>query len=440
MTVLFAFLDPIALLRGALGIAVLILIAWLCGKHRSKVNWRLIGSLLLLQMVLAIVLLKVSFVRKIFEWTATLYVKIIDFTEAGTVLILGEFLGKRPPDGGIGFSFAFHALPTIVVISAITSLLYYLNVLQYIIYGFAWIMHRIAGISGAESLAAAANVFVGQTEAPLVVKPYIGRMTRSELLCMMSGGMATIAGSVFALYMQVLGGDDPAAQTEIGVHLLVASIISAPAAIIAAKLLMPETEDFDKELKFPRDKAGANALDALCTGTGEGVRLCVNVAAMLLVFTALVYGVNWFLAAGIGSWTGLNDMVATWSNGTHDSLSLQFILGRLLAPVAWLIGVAPGDLTTVGQLLGEKTILNEFYAYFTMGNMGPDAFVDERSRIITIYALCGFANIASVGIQIGGIGVLAPERRVALSELGIRSLIGGTIACLMTACIAGMLY
>lgn len=419
--------------RGWIGLVGLIAICWALSRDRKGIDWPLVGKLLLFQVVLALVLFKLPGVVAVFDGVAGFFVQTLAFTETGTKLLLGDDMGTG--GGKYGFIILFHVLPTIIFFSALTSALYYLGVLQWIIYGFAWLMHRTMRISGAESLAAAANVFIGQTEAPLVVKPYIDRMTRSEMMCLMTGGMATIAGGVFVAYVGILGGEDEAARKLFGRHLLMASVLSAPAAILAAKMLIPERETFDVALAFPREKAGSNVLDAICMGTTEGVKLCVNVAAMLLVFTAFIAMANFFLI-GFGSLTGINEMIG----GADDGLTLQWMLGWCLAPVAWLIGVENGDLRAVGQLLGIKTILNEFVAYLDMGQMlNEGQLVGERSRVITTYALCGFANFASIGIQIGGIGVLAPKRRVTLSELGLWALVGGTVACLMTACVAGML-
>ena len=324
--------------------------------------------------------------------------------------------------------------------SGLTSLLYYLNVLQYVVYAFAWVMKRTMRISGVESLAAAANIFVGQTEAPLVVKPYVSKMTRSEVMCLMTGGMATIAGGVLVAYIGMLGGDDPVARQAFASHLLIASIMSAPAAVLAAKLLVPETEPCSDELLFPRHEMGCNLLDAITTGTSQGLKLALNVGAMLIVFTALIALVNFVLEAGLGRWTGLNGVVERITQGQYDGFTLQFVLGVLFAPLAWIMGVPHGDLLTVGQLLGEKTVLNEFYAYATFGELKSSGTItNPKSIIIATYALCGFANFASIGIQIGGIGVIAPNKRVTLSQLGLYALVGGTIACFLTACIAGML-
>jgi len=381
--------------------------------------------------------LKVGFVKRGFDGVAFFFQKLLDFSAEGAAFVFGNLVTDTQ---SFGYVFAFQVLPTIVFFSALTSVLYYLNVLQYIVYGFAWVMKRTMRISGVESLAAAANIFVGQTEAPLVVKPYVSKMTRSEMMCLMTGGMATIAGGVLVAYIGMLGGDDPVARQAFATHLLVASIMSAPAAVLAAKMLVPETEECDTELLFPRHDMGCNLLDAVTTGTTQGLKLALNVGAMLVVFTGMIALINFALEAGVGEWTGLNGLVSRVTDGQYEGFTLQFVLGVVFAPMAWILGVPQGDLLAVGQLLGEKTVLNEFYAYATFGELKSSGVIsDPKSIIIVTYALCGFANFASIGIQIGGIGVIAPNKRVTLSQLGIYSLIGGTIACFLTACIAGML-
>jgi CNT family concentrative nucleoside transporter len=293
-------------------------------------------------------------------------------------------------------------------------------------------------LSGAESLAAAGNVFLGQTESPLLVKPYLMGMTKSELMCLMTGGMATIAGGVLAAYVFFLGGDDPVERAFFAKHLLTASIISAPAAVVAAKILVPETEEINKDLSINKEKLGTNLLEAIANGTTDGLRLAVNVGAMLLVFTALMALGNGILGS-IGEYTGLNEAIAA-STPYEKGLSFQFLLGYLGAPIVWLIGVEASDMVLVGELLGQKTILNEFIAYPRLGQMKAEGSISEKSVIISTYMLCGFANFASIGIQIGGIGALAPTRKGLLSKLGMKALLGGTIACLMTAAIVGMMY
>lgn len=428
------------ILRGLLGMSVMIAACYLLSANRKKIDWKLVLSGLSFQFILAIMILKVPGVKTGFEYVAGFFVKILQFTEAGSRFMFGNIIDDM---NTFGYIFAFQVLPTIVFFSAFSAILYYLGILQKIIYGFAWIMSKTMRLSGAESLAAAANVFIGQTEAPLVVKPYLDTMTKSEIMCLMTGGMATIAGGVFAAYVGYLGGSDPVQQQLFATHLLTASIISAPAAIMVAKMLYPEDtpEKINTNLDISRDKIGSNLLDAISKGTSDGLKLAVNVGVMLLVFTALVNMANQTLMDWVGSPTGLNDYVVTSTEGRFEGFSFTYILGIIFAPVAWLLGVPSQDTMLIGQLLGQKTMINEFVAYADMGAMrrNPDISLSPKSVLIATYALCGFANFASIGIQIGGIGALAPKQRKALSELGIRALIGGTIACFLTACIAGML-
>jgi concentrative nucleoside transporter, CNT family len=437
----------ISLLRGLLGIVVMLGACYLLSANRRGINWRIVGIGMSMQFVLAIAILKVPLINKLFNFIASFFVVILDFTEAGTKFVLGDWPSNvQFIDGAsgeivaVGYIFAFKVLPTIIFFSALSSVLYYLGILQLIIKSFAWVMTRSMKLTGAESLAAAANVFIGQTEAPLVVKPYLESMSRSEILCLMTGGMATIAGGVFAAYVGFLGGDDPALQQLFATHLLTASIISAPAAIVAAKMLYPETRQIDLEhqkLDIPRQDVGNNMLDAISRGTTDGLKLAINVGAMLLVFTAFIAMLNYVLVNGIGSWSGLNEYVLKTTEGRFDGFNMQFVLGILFAPIAWILGVASSDMLMVGQLLGLKTTLNEFFAYAAL--QGIESELSFKSLIISTYALCGFANFASIGIQIGGIGAIAPGQRKTLTELGIKALIGGTVACFLTAAIAGML-
>jgi CNT family concentrative nucleoside transporter len=328
----------------------------------------------------------------------------------------------------------------VVFFSAVTSVLFYLGILQLLVKFFATIMRKTLGLSGAESLAAVGNVFLGQTEAPLLVRPYIAGMTRSELLCLMSGGMSTIAGGVLAAYIGFLGGDDPVMQVFFAKHLIAASVMSAPAAVLAAKMMLPEKGSVHTEAKISRQEVGSNILEAITNGTTQGLRLAVNVGVMLLVFIALIYFLNAALYEGIGEWTGLNEFVKAKSNGAFDGLSMQAILGFVLAPITWLMGVPSADVLQVGQLLGEKTVLNEFVAYVSMADMrSVGHFQNEQSVVMATYMLCGFSNFASIGIQIGGVGALAPSRRKDLSQLGFPALIAGTLASLYTAVVVGML-
>lgn len=427
--------------------ASLLFIAWLFSNDRKRINWRLVGIGIAMQLVLAVAILEVPFVQNIFDAIAHFFVVILDFTDAGASFLFGHWPDVAQLENGvtgeahtIGFVFAFKVLPTIVFFSAISAVLYYLGILQLIIKGFAWVMTRSMKLTGAESLAAAANVFIGQTEAPLVVRPYLEGMSRSEIMCLMTGGMATIAGSVFAAYVGFLGGDDPVQRQLFATHLLTASIISAPAAIVAAKMLYPETRDIsleDQKLDIPREEAGNNLLDAISRGTTDGLRLAVNVGVMLLVFLAFVAMLNYFLKDMIGAWTGLNEMVVQSTGGRFEGFNLQYLLGLLFAPFAWLLGTPNKDVLLMGQLLGVKTTLNEFIAYAQLHDLKDQ--LSPKSIIIATYALCGFANFGSIGIQIGGIGALAPNQRQALTELGVKALIGGTLAAFMTAVIAGVL-
>ncbi len=434
-------MDVISILRGVLGIVALIGITYLFSTNRKAIDWGLVVKGLALQLLLAVILINpIDFV--VFDWIRMIFRGVVDFfvlmigaMEESAVFMFGDLAKPGGP-----FGFAFFVLPTILFFSALSSLLYYLGILQKVVYGFAWLMSKTMKLSGAESLAAAANVFIGQTEAPLVVKPYLERMTRSEILCLMTGGMATIAGGVFGAYMGILGGSDPESLRYFGMHLLTASIISAPAAIVAAKILFPETEreKIDKNINIPREEAGDNILDAIVRGTTDGLKLAVNVGAMLLAFTAFIFLFNKIFMY-IGDLTNLNDLITERSGGVYKGLTLQYIFGILFSPIAWLIGVAPQDMVAVGQLLGEKTILNEFFAYVTLGEMKTAGSLSPKSVLIATYALCGFANFASIGIQIGGIGAIAPGQRSTLSRFGIQALIGGTIACFLTAAIAGMM-
>jgi CNT family concentrative nucleoside transporter len=428
------------ILRGLLGIAVLLAVCYLLSANRKGIDWKLVLSGLGFQFILAILILKVPGVKIAFEWIASFFVAILQFTEAGSQFMFGNIINDM---NTFGYIFAFQVLPTIVFFSAFSAILYYLGILQKIIFGFAWVMSKTMRLSGAESLAAAANVFIGQTEAPLVVKPYLDTMTKSEMLCLMTGGMATIAGGVFAAYVGYLGGGDPVQQQLFATHLLTASIISAPAAIMVAKMLYPEDspEKINTNLDISRDKIGSNLLDAISKGTSDGLKLAVNVGVMLLVFTALVNMANEILMSSVGSWTGLNDYVITSTEGRFSGFSFTYVLGVIFAPVAWLLGVPSQDTLLVGQLLGQKTMINEFIAYADLGAMrrNPNINLSPKSVLIVTYALCGFANFASIGIQIGGIGALAPKQRKILSEFGIKALIGGTVACFLTAAIAGML-
>ena len=425
-----------SVLRGAFGIMALIVITFLFSRKKKNIDWGLVAKGTALQIVIAILVLKVPFVEGGFHWVSQKFVALISYTDAGVDFLFGQMgIGKVQPPL---ITFAVKVLPTIIFFSALMSALYYIGILQKIVYVFAWVMKKFMRLSGAESLAAAGNVFLGQTEAPLLVKPYLLGMTKSEMMCLMTGGMATIAGGVLAAYVTFLGGDDPVQQAFFAKHLLTASIISAPAAIVAAKILIPETEEINENLKIEKQKIGTNLLEAISNGTTDGLKLAVNVGAMLIVFTALMALGNGILE-WIGGWSGLNSVIAE-NTPYGDGLSFQFILGYIGAPIVWLIGVEGTDIVAVGELLGQKTVLNEFIAYPRLGEMREAGTLSEKSIIISTYMLCGFANFASIGIQIGGIGSLVPSRKGLLSKLGMKALLAGTIASLMTAAIVGMFY
>lgn len=428
----------INILRGVLGIAFLVGICWLLSTNRKAIDWRLVIGGLLLQLIFALAVLKVPFIAACFDLISRAFVKVISFTDIGTDFMLRSFISEKVDPSLVNF--IFRIIPTIIFFSALTSLFFYLGIIQKIVHAIAWVMSKAMKMSGAESLSASSNIFIGQTEAPLLIKPYLSNMTRSEILCVMVAGMATIAGGVMAAYIGFLGGDDPVRRLFFAKHLLCASVMSAPAAIVAAKLLLPQTGNVERTIEVPKAKIGTNIFEALANGTIDGVKLAVNVAAMLIVFIALIALVNYFFERGIGSWSGLNQWAVSISNGRYEGFNLQFIFGYVGAPIVWLMGVCANDMVAVGQLLGEKTILNELYAYKTLGSMQVQhIFAEEKSVVIATYILCGFSNFSSIGIQIGGIGALAPNQRAILSQLGIKALIGGTVASLFTAALLGIL-
>ena len=456
------------LFRTVLGMSVMLGVCYLFSANRRAIDWKLVGIGVTMQFILAVLILKVEGVSTVFDYVAAGFRKTLEFTGAGAEFLFGSIVTNLD---NFGYIFAFQVLPTIVFFSALSAILYYLGILQKVVYGLAWLLSKAMGLSGPESLAAAANVFIGQTEAPLVIKPYLERMTRSELLCVMVGGMATIAGSVFVSYIGFLGGTDPASQQFFARHLLTASIISAPAAIVCAKMLLPETPaalarvtgsgdgdphdakqpERDRRLEMAADDS-TNLLDAISRGTTDGLRLAINVGAMLLVFTALIYMLNVLfvggtdLINGAARWAGLtsgdwNAGIEAATGGRFEGFSFTYLLALVFAPVAWIIGVPTEDITLVGQLLGLKTVINEFVAYDTFRAVqatGP--VLNPKSVLIAAYALCGFANFASIGIQVGGISAIAPGQRKNLVELGMIALLGGTVACLMTGTVAGLFY
>ncbi|MCL6275009.1 Na+ dependent nucleoside transporter [Muricauda sp. 2012CJ35-5] len=423
--------------RGALGMVVLILISFLFSANRSAINWKTVGIGLSIQFIVAIGVLKVSFIKVIFEWIGDKFIRLLDYTRAGSKFL---FEGLVVDMDTFGFIFAFQVLPTIIFFSALTSVLFYLGVIQKVVRALAWLLSKSLGISGAESLSIAGNIFLGQTEAPLLIKAYLEKMNKSEILLVMIGGMATVAGAVLAAYIGFLGGDDPELRLVFAKHLLAASVMAAPGAIVVSKILYPQTEEVNTDVHVSSEKIGANILDAISNGTTEGLKLAMNVGAMLLVFVAFIAMINGILG-WFGDLTTFNNWIA--ANSPYESFSLEAILGTIFAPLMWLIGVANEDIMLMGQLLGIKLAASEFVGYIQLAELKTMTnnlhFTYNKSVIMATYMLCGFANFASIGIQIGGIGSLAPGQRKTLSEFGMRAVLGGSLASLLSATIAGMI-
>jgi len=429
-----AGLEIQGIMRGLLGMIVLLAIAVACSSNRKKIPWKTVGIGLLIQLTLAIGILRIGLVQQIFEGIGKLFVSILDFTNAGSIFLFGNLMNAD----SYGFIFVFQILPTIVFFASLTSLLFYLGVIQVVVKFLALALTKVLKISGAESLSVIGNIFLGQTEAPLMIKAYLERMTKSEILLVMIGGMATVAGGVLAAYIGFLGGDDPVMRLEFAKHLLAASVMAAPGAIVIAKILYPQTEKINNEVSVSMQNIGSNALDAISNGTVEGIKLATTIGGMLLVFVAFIAMFNGVLG-WIGDWTTLNDWFA--ANTIYDSFSLESILGIIFAPLMWIMGVPTPDIMPMGQLLGVKLAASEFVGYIQLAELkDPMNIVHlqyQKSIIMATYMLCGFANFASIGIQIGGIGSLAPGQRKVLSQFGVRALIGGTLASLISAVIAG---
>ena len=423
-------------LRGLLGISFLIFSSYLISSNKKAINWKTAGFGLILQLVLAVGVLKVSWIKIIFESAGKIFVKILDFTMEGTKFLFGDLVSPE----NFGNVFIFSILPTVIFFAALTSILFYLGIIQKIVKVMALLLSKILGVSGPESLSVAGNIFLGQTESPLMIKAYLEKMSKSELLLVMIGGMATVAGGVLAAYIGFLGGDDPELKVFYAKHLLTASVMAAPGAIVISKILYPETEEINKDVTISKDKIGSNFLDAISIGTSEGLKLAANIAAMLLVFIAFIALINYMLS-GVGNIFNINEFIK--SNTVYNELSLELILGYLFSPVMWLIGVAKEDVTLMGQLLGIKLAASEFIGYIQLSSLKDASNLIhlnyQKSIIIATYMLCGFANFASIGIQIGGIGALEPKQRKNLSKFGFKALIGGTLASLLSATIAGMI-
>ena len=425
-----------SILRGALGMAALILIAYLLSNNKKNISWKTVGIGLFTQIFISIGVLKIKFIKRGFEITGNFFIKILEYTGEGTKILLGDF-------GNIetyGFIFIFQALPIIVFFSALSSILYYFGVIQKLVGFLAWGLTKIFKISGSESLSVAGNIFLGQTEAPLLIKAYLEKMSRSEIFLVMVGGMATVAGSVLGAYIGFLGGDDPIQRLEFAKSLLAASVMAAPGAVVIAKIMYPQTEEIVTYVSVSNDRIGANLLSAISIGTSEGIKMAVNVAAMLLVFIALIAMLS-SIFSGIGDLIGINTWIA--SNTAYNSFSIEFLLGYLFAPLMWIIGVAIEDIALMGQLLGVKLLASEFVGYTQLVDLkdgtNPIHFSYQKSVIMATYMLCGFANFASIGIQIGGIGIIAPKTKKILTELGLKAMIGGSLVSLMSATIAGII-
>ncbi len=432
----------ISILFGLFGLVVLLSIAWLFSNSKKNINWRIVGTGVGLQLLFAIFVILTPWGSIVFDAIGSFFVKIISFTFDGAEFVFGALANQSTfeqafPENlhnqGLGFIFAFQVLPTIIFFSALMSVLYHLGIMQKIVQGMAWVMSKTMRVSGAESISVAANVFIGQTEAPLVVRPYVSPMTKSELLTLMVGGMATIAGGVLAAYVSLLGGTDPAQQLYYAKHLLSASIMAAPATIVIAKILVPEREVSKTmgKVKVMVERTSSNVIEAAATGAGDGLKLALNVGAMLLAFIALIYMFNWII-------TGIfTDMLGLSIAG--EAITIEILLGYLLSPLAWIIGVPWADSVTVGSLIGQKVVLNEFIAYLNLSHLIPTGVLSEKAVIISTYALCGFANFSSIAIQIGGIGGIAPDRKSDLAKFGLKAVLGGSLATFMTATIAGVL-
>lgn len=427
--------SVISVLRGLLGIVSLLAIAWAFSKNRRAISWKVVGIGLTIQILLAVGILYVPFVQAVFEFFGKIFVTILDFTRDGTVFLLGDLVDTSKA----GYIFAFQVLPTIIFFSSLTSLLFYLGVIQKVVYGMAWVMTKLMNISGMESLSVAGNIFLGQTEAPLMIKEYLDDMSPSEIFLVMTGGMATIAGGVLAAYISFLGGEDPVQRLIFAKHLLAASVMAAPGAVVFAKMLVPQTQAVNNNIQVSKTKVGKNVLDAITNGASEGVKLAVNVAGMLLVFVAFIAFAN-YLFTKFGSLTGINEWIVAVTDGRNQELNLQFILGYALSPLMWLIGITSQDIAYAGSLLGQKIIMTEFIGYVDLASLkAAGAFAQTKSIIMCTYFLCGFANFASIGIQIGGIGGMTPKNKPLLAAFGMRALLAGTLASLLSATVVGMI-
>tara|TARA_B110000014_G_C20065566_1_gene555295 strand:+ start:62 stop:1381 length:1320 start_codon:yes stop_codon:yes gene_type:complete len=429
-------ISLISITRGFLGISTILVIAYLLSNNKKNIDWKTIGIGVLSQLIIAIGVIKVDAVKIFFEKIGEVFLAIVVFTNEGTKVLFGELANSEK----YGAIFAFQILPVIIFFSALTSVLYYYGLIQKVVQGMAWLLTKLLNISGQESLAVVGNIFLGQTEAPLLVKGYLNKMNRSEYFLLMTGGMATVAGSVLAAYIGFLGGDDPVQRVEVAKNLIIASVMAAPGAIVISKLIYPQTEKISKDFKVNEEITGDNLLTAITNGTRDGIKMAVNVGAMLLVFLALIALINGILFQGADLF-GINDWIK--NNTVYESLSLELILGYIFAPLMWLIGIAKEDMTLMGQLLGVKLAASEFVAYIELASLKDLTSVIhltyEKSVIMATIMLCGFANFASIGIQVAGIGILAPKKYKLLTELGFKAMIAGTLVSLLSATMVGMI-
>ena len=425
-----------SVIRGIIGMSSIVFIAYLLSNNKKRIDWKTIIIGLSSQLIIAVAVLKIDFVRMVFEKIGQGFLAIVTFTNQGSRILFGDLADSSK----YGEIFVFQVLPVIIFFSALTSVLYYYRIIQNVVSGLAWMMTKFLNISGQESLAVAGNIFLGQTEAPLLVKGYLNKMNKSEYFLLMTGGMATVAGSVLAAYIGFLGGDDPIQRIEVAKNLIIASVMAAPGAIVISKLMFPQTEEVDKDIEISSDVTGTNLLSAINNGTRDGIKMAVNVGAMLLVFLALIALVNGVFYQ-VAEVFGLNNWIQ--ENTIYEAFSLELILGYLFAPLMWLIGVATEDITLMGQLLGVKLAASEFVAYIELASLKDIGsalhLTYQKSVIMATIMLCGFANFASIGIQIGGIGILAPGKSKLLTEIGFKAMIAGTLVSLLSATFVGML-
>lgn len=422
--------------RGLLGVIVIIGSAYLLSKDKKRIDWKLVGTGLVLQLLFALAVIYVPVVGAFFELLGKVFIRLMDFTQAGIDFLLGPYASKAG-----GFVFLIHSLPVVIFFSALVSLFYHWGIIQRLVQALSWLLRRVLNISGAEGLVASGNLFLGMTEAPVLIKNYIPAMNRSEVFLIMVTGMATIAGSLMGTYIGLLSGDDPVQRLFFAKHLISATAMAIPGAIVISKIIFPQTEQVtDQFVETEKNDSKSTALESISAGTSIGVKLMTNIAAMLLVFIALIAMANYILNNLIGHYTGLNEWIVEITNGKSTGFTFQFILGVITAPFMWLVGIPTSDMMLVGSLLGQKTILNEFVAFVQFQEWKEAGlFLSQKSIIMTTYILCGFANISSIGILIGGIGVLSPEKKGMITRLGPYALIGGALVSILSATLVGMI-